>query len=219
MTDLKNKKFVLSYSGGKDSTLSLYRAINLGMIPLELITTYNTDENRSWFHAIPEHLFQQVDIKTNIPVSFIETTGELYTENFEKKLTEAKNKGAEYCVFGDIDVEGHLKWGTDICNKVGLKAFFPLWNENREKVVYEFIDSNFKSIITVVDTRKLPSTLLGKVLSREVIDEIKSYGADACGENGEYHTFAYDGPLFSSRVCFSKKEIVHYENYSTLLLE
>jgi len=213
------KKFIASYSGGKDSTLAIYRAIEQGMIPLELITTYNVDKERSWFHGIPEPLLNKISKETNIPITLIKTTGEKYAENFEAKLRHAKQLGAEVCVFGDIDIEDHLKWCTERCEAVGMEALFPLWRENRRKLVYEFIDLGFKTIITVVDNSRMPSNFAGQILTRDVAEDIAKSGADICGENGEYHTFAFDGPLFAHPVEFKTGDIIEVDNFTIVPIE
>lgn len=213
MKNYEGKKFIASYSGGKDSTLAIYRAIKMGMIPVELITTYNVDKNKSWFHGIPQPLLNRISSEIQIPVSIIETTGEKYQENFEAKLKSARELGAEVCVFGDIDLEEHLEWCTNRCKTAGIEAFFPLWKEERKKLVYEFIDAGFKTVITIVDNDRMPEKFVGKILTKETADEIEKSGADICGENGEYHTFTFDGPLFKSPVTYSVGEKVHQNNY------
>lgn len=202
-TSRKGAKFVASFSGGKDSTLAIYRAIKEGMIPLELLTTYNIDREMSWFHGIPKEILYRVSEEIKIPLSVMYTKGDEYTANFELKLKEAKEKGAKYCIFGDIDLEGHRKWCTERCEAAGLEAYFPLWNESRKKIVYEFVDLGFKSFINVIDGNRLSEDFAGQVLSRNLVDQIEAYGADICGENGEYHTFVFDGPLFTKPVEFT----------------
>jgi len=113
--NLKGKKFVASFSGGKDSTLAIYRAIMNGMIPVEFIITYNIDKERSWFHGIPETLLNTIEESVGVPIRLIKTTGAEYEANFEKALQASKERGAEICVFGDIDLEGHLTWCKDRC--------------------------------------------------------------------------------------------------------
>ena len=216
MTDLRGKKFVASYSGGKDSALALYRAINAGLSPLGLLTTYNTGVNHTWFHGITEDLIQKISDSLCIPVTLIKTTGEQYEANFEAALKGEKNRGAQVCVFGDIDIEGHLEWCTSRCEKTGLIPYFPLWKEERKKLVYEFIDAGFSAIITVVDTSRMSKEFLGQILSRETADSIEKSGADICGENGEYHTFVFDGPLFSRKINFTVKERLEREKYIVL---
>ena len=216
LRDLRGKRFIASYSGGKDSILAIFRAINAGMEPLGLITTHNTDEGRSWFHGMNEDILRGVSDSLNIPLTLIKTTGEAYAESFEAALADAKGMGAEVCVFGDIDIEGHLKWCTERCEKTGLIPLFPLLKENRKKLVYEFIDAGFSAIIKIIDTSRLQGDFLGRVLSREVADEIEKSGADICGENGEYHTFVYDGPLFSQKVDITVKKKLVKGKYEVL---
>ena len=202
--DLKGKKFVASYSGGKDSVFAIFKAIEAGLKPAEMITTFN--QKRSWSNNISENLLQKVSSSVAIPLTCIHTSGDLYQENFEKALTASKDRGIEVCVFGDIDLESHIEWCTKRCETVGLIPYFPLWKKNRKKVVYDFIDAGFKSVITIVDATRMPEEFLGQVLTREVADAIEKSGADICGENGEYHTFTFDGPLFSGSVEYVVKD-------------
>ena len=216
---MRGKKFIASYSGGKDSLLATYRAMQSGLIPLELVTAYNIDAGRSWFHGLNENLLQRVSASLAIPVALMKTSPEKYEENFEKMLVRAKENGAEACVFGDIDIEGHLEWGASRCENAGLVPYFPLWKENRKKIVREFIDAGFLSVITIVDIRRMTRDFLGQVLDRDVAGAIEAGGADICGENGEYHTFAFDGPIFSRSVSYEIKGIVEQGHYAILHIE
>ncbi|MCL2125392.1 MAG: adenine nucleotide alpha hydrolase [Oscillospiraceae bacterium] len=213
MIDLSGKKFVASYSGGKDSILAVHRAIKAGLVPIGLITTYNSDADRSWFHGMSEELLQSVSDSLRIPLKLIQTTGDSYAENFEAALMEAKAAGAEVCIFGDIDIEGHFDWCLKRCENTGLEAWFPLRDEPRKAVVYEFLDAGFSAVIKIVDTARVSDSFLGKTLTKDVVDEIERGGADICGENGEYHTFVYDGPLFSSSVKFIASPPIQRDSY------
>jgi len=210
------RKFVASYSGGKDSILAIHRAIKLGMKPVSLIITYNMDMERSWFHGIPEDLLSEVAASLDIPIKLIKTSGKDYAANFERELRAQKEKGAEVCVFGDIDIEEHLQWCTARCDAAGIEAFFPLWKEERKSLVDEFIEEGFTANIIVVDTNRLSEKYLGMTLSHETVSSMVSEGADACGENGEYHTFVSNGPLFRTPVSFCYGEIVRKEQYAIL---
>jgi uncharacterized protein (TIGR00290 family) len=145
-------------------------------------------------------MIQKVSESLEIPIKLIKTSGAQYEENFEKALADAKNRGAEVCVFGDIDIEGHLEWCTLRCEKTGLIPYFPLWRKKKKKVVYDFIDSGFSAIITIVDASRMPKDFLGRTLNSEVAGLIEQSGADICGENGEYHTFVFDGPIFKNKI-------------------
>ena len=212
-------KCVVSYSGGKESALSLYRAINLGHTPILLITTFNTDKNHSYSHGISEVMLNRISDSLDIPSLPVKTTDEQYTRDFEKALTHAKKLGAQACVFGDVDIEGHRTWGSEICKSAGLEPLFPLWGEDRKSVVYEFADRGFVANISVVNTKYLSDTFLGKQLTRETADLIAAEGADICGENGEYHTFVSAGPIFKQPVAFSFGEKVMKNEYAMLFVQ
>ena len=216
--EFKGKTFIASYSGGKDCMLAVHRAIRQGMKPMGLITTYNTDMERSWFHGIPEPILQEVSRSVGVPVVLIRTSGEAYRDNFVKELRRQKELGAEVCVFGDIDIEGHLEWCTDVCRDAGLEAYFPLWQESREALVRESIGEGFVANLTVVDTRRLTAGHLGKQLNLKLMESIKAEGADVCGENGEYHTFVSDGPIFAHPVPFKFGEKEQSGNYAVIPL-
>ena len=212
---MKNK-FVMSFSGGKDSTLALYRMIKKGYEPVALLTTLKKDANKSWRHGINNKLLEQVSASLRIPLLKVECDVCEYEKEFEKILMKSKELGANMCAFGDIDIEEHKTWDTERCKKAGLEASFPLWQEDRESLVYEFIESGFTTIIKTVNLDYLDESFLGRKLTKEVVSEIKSTGADACGENGEYHTFVIDGPLFKEKISFKNKEIVIERNYGHL---
>ncbi|MGG7177042.1 diphthine--ammonia ligase [Clostridium paraputrificum] len=196
------KKFIMSYSCGKDSTLALYRMINEGNRPMGLLVTVNKELSRSWFHGVPEDMLQEVSSSLGIELLLVKCQGEEYEEAFVKTLKAAKEKGSEACVFGDIDIEAHREWCTERCNAVGMEAIFPLWQEDREELTYEFINSGFKAVIKNIKLECLGEEFLGKILTSEVVQGIKETGSDPCGENGEYHTFVFDGPLFKKPIDF-----------------
>lgn len=212
------KKFVVSYSCGKDSTLSLYRMIKAGHTPVALLVTVDKKVLRSWFHGIPDKLLKDVSKSLDIPLVLVASNGkENYGETFVEALKKIKEEmGAEACVFGDIDLEAHRVWCTDRCDEANMEAIFPLWLEDREKLTYEFIDSGFKTVIKNVRLDVLSTEFLGKVLTKKVVSDIVAAGSDACGENGEYHTFAFDGPLFKYPIRFKENGIITNETHGFL---
>ena len=207
-----NKKFVMSFSGGKDSMLALHRMIKSGNTPIALLTTVKKNKDESWTHGINSHFLSKVSESLGIELIKVECEANEYEKEFEKKLLEAKKNGASICVYGDIDIEHHKQWGIDRCNAVSMEARFPLWQENREDLVHEFIDNGYKATIKKVNLNNLGEKFLGQVLTKDLIQEIKSTGSDACGENGEYHTFVTDGPLFRQPIDFIKEKITLDEN-------
>ncbi len=190
--------FAMSYSFGKDSALALWRLVQQGHTPVCLITTFNAEAGRSWFHGVPRPLMEAVAQSMGIPLLACACTGEDYHLRLEEALAEARAMGAEACAFGDIDIQDHLDWNRQRCASVGLSCQMPLWQQEREAVVRACVDEGFKAVIKCVQNEYLP--LLGRTLDAETLALIRSTGADLCGENGEYHTFVYDGPLFSQPV-------------------
>lgn len=213
------KKFIASYSGGKDSTLAIYKAIEQGNELIALITTYDIETKRSWSHGIPKSVLERISKSVGVPAWPIETTRENYSEQFEQALQRAKEYGADACVFGDTDIEDHLHWGEERCQKTGIEAMFPLWGKSRKALVYEFIESGFTANITVVDTDQLSDNFLGQKLTKEVVDRIAEHGADICGENGEYHTFVSNGSIFRQPINFSLGEKIIQDKYAILPIE
>lgn len=195
-----NNKFVLSYSGGKDCMLALYRKIQDGCIPVALLTTVKKSACETWTHGLSYDLLEQVSKSLEIPVIYAECDVSEYEIKFEEKLKVTKEMGATSVVYGDIDIELHKQWGIDRATNAGLDYEFPLWQENREKLVHEVIDNGFKAIIKKVNLDCMSEDFLGKTLTKELVEKIKTTGSDPCGENGEYHTFVVDGPIFNHRI-------------------
>jgi len=215
---MSKQKVVVSFSGGKDCTLSLYRMIQSGYKIIGLLVTF-ANESDSCFHKIPKEILKMVSKELEIPLIEVNCSeGKIYEEEFEKALKISKNNGAEICVFGDIDIEAHKKWCLDRCDAAGLAGKFPLWQEDRESLTNEFIDYGFKAVIKKVNLKALSEEFLGKELTKEVVNEVKNLGCDPSGENGEYHTLVFDGPIFKQEVKFSKvsKEVSGDFGYLTI---
>lgn len=208
-----NNKFVLSYSGGKDCMLALYRKIQEGCIPVALLTTVKKSDCETWTHGLSYDLLEQVSKSLEIPVIYAECDVSEYETKFEEKLKVAKEMGATSVVYGDIDIELHKQWGIDRAINTGLNYEFPLWQENREKLVHEAIDNGFKAIIKKVNLDYMNEDFLGKTLTKELVEKIKSTGSDPCGENGEYHTFVVDGPIFNYRIEVKQDDFKSQNSY------
>ncbi|ACD52734.1 diphthine--ammonia ligase [Clostridium botulinum] len=217
---MKKLKFVTSYSGGKDSVLSLYRMINKGYKPAGLLVTFDKD-NTSCFHKVPKELFKKASQELNIPLIEVDCfDGNDYSKEFSKALKNLKDKeDINLCVFGDIDIENHKKWCLDICDEVGMKAEFPLWNEDRESLTKEFLEAGFSTVIKKVNLNLLSEKFLGVKLDIDIINEMKEIGCDVSGENGEYHTFVYDGPIFNNKIKFQIIDNQICENYGYLIIK
>jgi uncharacterized protein (TIGR00290 family) len=130
---------------------------------------------------------------------FLSATWAEYERLFIEQLQAAADDGAKNVIFGDIDLVPHKEWEEKVCARVGLQAHLPLWNENRLALVQEFLSLGFKARVVCVDGRFLDASFVGCEFDQAFIDRLPA-GIDACGENGEFHTFVYDGPNFVAPV-------------------
>ncbi|MBC8554088.1 MAG: diphthine--ammonia ligase [Candidatus Brocadiales bacterium] len=212
---MNNQKysFACSFSGGKDSCLAIYRAIHAGGDAKKLITMFTEYGERSRSHGLHLSVVTAQSQAMNIPLLTRATSWGDYEKHFTDALTSVRNKGVQRVVFGDIDLQEHRDWEERVCNGIGIRPFLPLWLEERISLLGEFLELGFCAMIIAVKENVLPTSLLGKTLSRTVFEEIESYGADACGEEGEYHTIVYDGPIFQSPLLLARGEEVLRNGY------
>ena len=196
-----------SFSGGKDSILSIDRALESGHKVVGLVTTMKGDE--SWFHEINWELLDKISESLNIPIYKIAVRGGAdYTKDFIDNIIKIANEiSVDGIIFGDIDLTEHRKWCESIAEKAGISAVFPLWQGNRKELVMEFLDKGYKTKIKKVDKKKLGKEYLGRDLDKSLISELESMNIDACGENGEYHTLVYDGKIFVHSLELQCKDI------------
>ena len=140
--------------------------------------------------------------------------GEDYHMALEEGLLRAKELGAEGAAFGDIDLEGNRAWEEERCARTGLVPFFPLWQRGREENVEELLRLGYRCLIKSVNNTLLPESLLGRNIDWDTIQIMKNAGVDVCGENGEYHTLAVDGPIFKVPLRFQTGVILRFGDYS-----
>jgi uncharacterized protein (TIGR00290 family) len=151
-----------------------------------------------------------------LPILMTRASWAGYEEQFKKNGESFKAQGVLHGVFGDIDLEPHREWVERVCSESGLIAHQPLWQGVRRDLVREFIAAGFRAIIVVVDEKQMPVEFLGREIDEELIGELEAIGVDACGENGEFHTFVYDGPFFKRMVEFDRGSAFNIEHHCVL---
>jgi len=132
-----------------------------------------------------------------------------YQSVFINELKRLKAQNVEAAIFGDIDLQAHRDWEEMVCAAAEIEAVLPLWNENRLDLVNEFLAAGFKSVVICVNEKYLPKEFCGRVFDEQFIRDLPE-SVDACGENGEFHTFVYDGKLFKNPVPYRIDEIYHH---------
>lgn len=196
------KAFCL-WSGGKDSSFALYKAQRNGVLVSRLITLLDENGSGSRSHGLTRHNLQAQAKSLGLEIRFAPTSRGTLARVFDELVGDAVSHGCEFGIFGDIYVWEHRAWIEERAAQLGFTPLFPLWGANALKLCEELLELKFKALIVAVKKGSLGSDWLGKTLDRKTMDELLETDIDPCGENGEYHTFVYDGPIFDNCISFT----------------
>jgi len=203
------KKVFVSWSGGKDGCLALYRVLRAGMDVCYLANMVSEDSQRSRSHGIRSAIIKKQAEALGIPIVQRPTADDAYEASFIEMLREFQREGIEEGIFGDIDFPPHREWVENVCRRAGLTARLPLWQESQSKLLKEFIGAGFRAVVVVVKAGLLGKELLGRSVDKDFLALMESTkGVTPCGEAGEYHTLVVDGPVFKKRLEITKSKIV-----------
>jgi diphthine-ammonia ligase len=203
-------KTFISWSGGKEASLSFYRAIQNRDIEVAcLLNMMAEDGEHSRTHGIGSGWLRLQADALGIPIIQRKTSWQTYEKEFKAAVSGFKTEDIRTGIFGDIDVQEHRDWVERICHETGIRPILPLWKEERESLLKEFIRAGFKAVVVATRAESLDRAWLGRSIDEGFIEELKAMDhIDFCGENGEYHTFVYDGPIFRKPVEFTSGEKV-----------
>ncbi|MFZ3587699.1 diphthine--ammonia ligase [Bacillus sp. DJP31] len=214
------KRIVISFSGGKDSTLALHRLMTSDEWEIDsLFTTITEDYKRTSIHGVRETLLEQQASSLGIPLrkAYIPKacSNELYEQIMGKEVQKMMDDNVTHMMFGDIHLEDVKEYREKMLSQTSLKPVFPLWGEDPKKIMNEFLHLGFQTVLTCVDSKQLDSAFVGRVIDHEFIKDLPS-GVDFCGENGEFHTFVFKGPIFETEINFivSDEKTVTKDVYS-----
>ncbi len=202
----------VSWSGGKDGCLAAYRAQREGFQLRYLANMVTEDGKRSCSHGVAAYVIRSQAEALGIPLVQRRTTRPTYEAEFVSLLNGFRQEGIEGGIFGDIDFIEHRRWNERICAGAGLRAHLPLWQENQDRLIREFIDAGFKSVIVATRAEILGEEWLGRTIDYDFIRELEEMSQTTevtpCGEAGEFHTLVVDGPLFRKRLEITAAEKV-----------
>jgi uncharacterized protein (TIGR00290 family) len=199
-----------SFSGGKDSCFALWQAQQGGSLDLRtLLVMFEETGERSRSHAIPLPLIERQARAMRLDLVTRNASWKTYETAFIATLRELRAGGHEVAVFGDIDLQAHRDWEERVCAAAGVRAELPLWHRDRRALADEILAAGFRAQVVCTDTRYLPDEFCGREYDAAFIRELPP-SVDACGENGEFHTFVFDGPNFRAPVPF---EIVDFQTH------
>ncbi len=205
------KKAIFNWSSGKDSALALHKILQQDEYEiLALLTSINEKYRRVSMHGVREELVEKQAESIGLPLVKLylpeSPSMEEYNSILKKKMEEFHSMGVTHSIFGDIFLEDLRAYREQKLEEVGMKAVFPLWKIPTKNLLREFLDSNFKTITTAVNETYLDQSFVGRILDEKFIQNLPKK-VDACGENGEFHTFAFDGPIFRFPIEFKLGEI------------
>jgi uncharacterized protein (TIGR00290 family) len=195
-------KTVIGFSGGKDSTLALYEIQQNPDYDVDsLLVTLTEGFGRVSIHGVRYKLLKQQSESLGIPLREVwipqGCTNDVYQERMQKAVLDMKDDGVTHMVFGDIHLQDVREYRETMMSGTGITPVFPLWNRPVEEVSRAFINHSFKTVITCVDLDQIDRSFAGRVYDEAFINDYPVGSRDICGENGEFHSFVFDGPNFS----------------------
>ena len=185
----------ISWSGGKDCCLALHRAQAAGLEVRALLAMFDETSERTRSHAISRPLMQAQADALGLDLVAPSASWADYEEVFVRTLRDLRGAGVTDVVFGDIDLASHREWEEKVCAAAGVTPHLPLWLAPRPALAEEILALGYRALVICTDDRWLNASYCGRLYDRAFLIDLPA-GVDACGENGEFHTFVFDGPLF-----------------------
>lgn len=212
---MTKRKAIFNWSGGKDSCLALYHILQKNEFDISaLMTTVNAKHDRISMHGVRKELLFAQGEAIGIPIKPIylpEMPSMLeYDKTMGEVLSELHNDGITHSIFGDIFLEDLKKYREDRLKEVGLKGHFPLWKRDTKELVHEFIDLGFKTVVVCAKSELLSEDFVGRVIDHDFLKDLPN-NVDPCGENGEFHTYVFDSPIFNKPIKYELGETVFKE--------
>jgi uncharacterized protein (TIGR00290 family) len=207
------KRAFFSWSGGKDSMLALHRALASGYRVDALLAMLDEAGERSRSHGLAPHLLQAQARALGIPLVMRRASWATYETEFIAATRAFAAMGLHCGLFGDIDLEPHRAWEEKVCGAAGIEAVLPLWQEPWAHLVEEFLALGYQARVVCTNGRWLNGSFCGRLFDVAFLRALPP-GVDACGENGEFHTFVFDGPRFTEPVAH-RLVTVHERRFET----
>lgn len=205
-------KVVLSWSGGKDSTMAAYHLIASQKYEIcSLLTTVTEEFDRISMHGVRRQLLERQAESLGIPLYTVmipkDCPNAVYEDRMRDALAHFGVLGINKIAFGDLFLEDLRQYRDERLAQAGMTGLYPLWKRDTDELVRSFIGLGFKAILACVDTQAIPASFAGREIDLTLLRDLPE-NADPCGENGEYHSFVYAGPIFSKPIACKTGEHV-----------
>jgi uncharacterized protein (TIGR00290 family) len=214
---LVSKNIFLSWSGGKDSSMALYEIQKANSHSVAaLLTTVTKDYDRISMHGVRRVLLERQAEALGLPLKKIlipkDSTNATYEARMRELLEQGLREGVDAVAFGDIFLEDLKLYREKNLAQLGMTGVFPIWKRDTTELAQTFMQLGFKAILTCVDTAILDATFAGRLYDRDLLRDLPG-NVDPCGENGEFHSFAFDGPIFKNQIRHTVGEVVQRDHY------
>lgn len=207
---------LMSWSSGKDSAMALKRLLDDSHSVQGLFTTVSQEYERIGLHGVRKLLLEQQAESLGLPLHIASLSASFSMEEYANKLIDSlkqlKKKGFNRIGYGDIFLEDLKDYRLQYLKAVDMEPIFPIWREPTRTLMTDFLCAGFQAITTAVNAEILDSTFVGRVIDSEFLAQLPE-NIDPCGENGEFHTFAFDGPIFKEPISFTKGDVVLKDGY------
>ncbi|MFT4154783.1 diphthine--ammonia ligase [Parafilimonas sp.] len=212
---MKSPSF-FNWSGGKDAALALYKAMLSEKYDIRyLLTSFNSVHNRVSMHGVRRSLTEAQAASIGLPLTAVELSEDPSMEEYESKMREAltglRDGGCYPAIYGDIFLEDLRAYREEKLRPGGLECVFPLWQTDTAVLIKEFIHAGFKAVIACVNAAFLDRSFCGRLIDESFINDLPD-NVDPCGENGEFHSFVFDGPIFKEPIKFKQGRIIYKQS-------
>ncbi len=211
------ERILFCWSGGKDSAMALAELLRAGECEIAaLLTTVTEDYDRISMHGVRRTLLEAQAASLGLPLRSVNIpagcTNELYEQRMRQALETFLSQGIRRAAFGDLFLADIREYRERNLARAGMEAIFPLWEKDTAELARSFVERRFRAVLVCVDPRKLAASFAGREYDAALLASLPA-GVDPCGENGEFHTFVYDGPIFREPVAFTRGETVVREGF------
>jgi uncharacterized protein (TIGR00290 family) len=206
------ESILMSWSGGKDSSLALREIRKTGSHEVKaLVTTVTEDFDRVSMHGVRRTLLHAQASSLGLPLEEVwipkEASNEVYEARMKAVLLTHRDEGVEQVAFGDLFLQDIRSYREERLAQIGMRGLFPLWGMDTAKLATEFVEEGFKAVVCCVDPKQLGKEFCGREFDRSFLESLPR-SVDPCGENGEFHTFVYAGPIFKGGIGIRKGDVV-----------
>ncbi|MCP3028893.1 diphthine--ammonia ligase [Halobacillus sp. A5] len=207
------KELVVSWSGGKDSAFALYQLINNNEYKVRgLLSSTSLESARLPIHEVTRELIHSQAEALGCQLYEVQLPAAAGNEKYElemgRQFKELKGAGINAVAYADLFLEDIKEYREGLLQRLGMSGVYPLWKKDTAVAANQFIDAGFEAVVTTVDTDKLSEEFVGRNFTKEFLSSLPG-NVDPCGENGEFHTFVFNGPIFKKKVEFTTGEIFH----------